>query len=294
MSRSQDENWWVEATFGILAVVLIGGAAIYALYWIAYWILFGVLWIIPYLVFCLIPFVVLSLGVGYLWALGSRPSLFFESESLDYRRLAVFIPILVFSVYCLVGVPTPHERVFEPQAEVAPRASAQGHRKISPPREATQAERIVLQWPWLYQAFNEVNEGWQDRIPFLKQGKPYRTVFLDRNVASVIIWLVLFIGAPAVFFFFSKNDVKAQNEKRTFDLRKLLERETSKWEKRCEEWGKVEKKLKEDLAQVCTVYEAQAKELKQYQVKEELAATGLKTQIEKEKDKPGVLDSDAL
>lgn len=61
MSSPDRENWWVEPALALFCVV----AAIAAVIWVGYWILFGILWVIPYVVFTVIPGAVFTALMGF-------------------------------------------------------------------------------------------------------------------------------------------------------------------------------------------------------------------------------------
>lgn len=139
----------------------------------------------PYILFYIIPFLMLSLTVAAVWAAGVA-----LAED-DYSWLALIIPLSAIAVFLLIGFP---------KVYLAPKRTL-----------------LPIDGVFFYNAFNSV-KAWFDTtlwavIPeglgFLAPTVPVPKKPYDLNVVRWILWGTLGIGAPIAFLFFSNHKVRA-------------------------------------------------------------------------------------
>jgi len=317
----------VEGLFGILCVVAVVVAVAYVAYWILWGIAFGVCWVVPYLLFCVAPFGVMTAAYGFAFAgFGkleldvsegkaeivepNQPKYRFQPRT-HYRRLALLFPVFVIATYAVFDLPQEH-RVITEKVVVEParteRVNVDGeydeygqpaHPKYRKrPAVTRDEERIVYQWPELVDAFNQVNSAWQDVVPFLKQGRPYQTVLFDRNVWSLIAWICLLLSGPALFWALAEKDLDKQDRELSWWCESAVNAEKSIWQGREATWKKREAELSKHCEDWYAHSEAQKKEIAVLTAKLNFTPEGqqaiAEAKVEEERQKPGVLDSDLL
>ena len=324
MSSSANDHF-TEVLFWIICVVCGVVAAGFLIYWIFWGIAFGVCWIVPYLLFCVLPFGALTAAYGFgLAGLGTleievsednkpndhRPKFRFHKRT-HYRRLAFLFPVFVAVTYGIFDIPQDHRIVTEKVVVTAGRTERVNsedevdyygnsvrpkYRKI--PAVTRDEERIFYQWPELVNTFNQVNSAWQDVVPFLKQGRPYQVVVFDRNVWSVIAWVCLLLSGPLLFWVLSDQALDNEDRDMSMWCESSVSAESRIWESRQEAWKTQEAKLDQYYEKQSEVIEAQKKEIAVLTAKLNFTPEGqqakLDAKLEEEKQKPGVLDSDLL
>ncbi len=159
--------------------------------------------VLPYVVFYVVPFALVGIVFGFLWNFTC------QAEEVSYRRVGFLIPLTALLLLITVGFPSP-----ESQGPL--------------PAE--------LQSPELFNAFNGMksyldgglNWSWLSYfrywLPFLLPPLRYQFVLYDLRDLSWMLWLGLFIAAPAVFLCLSvkaeKNEIeriKGEYEKKLRD-----------------------------------------------------------------------------
>ena len=325
MSSSHEENWMVDVLFGILCVAVVVGAVAYLAYWILYGIAFGVCWIVPYLLFCVLPFGVMTAAYGFGLAgickvdvetsedstpESNRPKYRFHRRN-HYRRLAILFPVLVAATYGVFDLPQAHQVFTEKvvvEAARTERVNVEGeydengqparpkYRKRS--AVTRDEERTVYQWPELVNVFNQVNSAWQDVVPFLKQGKPYQVVLFDRNVWSLIAWICLLLSGPLLFWALAENALDSEDTDLSWWCEGAVNAEKSVWQGREVTWKKREAELLKYCEDWRAHSEAKKQEIAVLTAKLNFTPEGqqakAEAKLEEEKQKPGVLDSDLL
>ncbi len=192
---SQRENWRIELLLMCLGFVAIAAFAAVVFYFLS--------WFVPYLVFYVLPFCLVSGACGYLVHLSSRNLKSRElndgshSEShiaiSDYRRLAFSIPVIAMVGYLSFN--------FNPQRPVL----------IDPLTK----EFLVLgfEWPKVNKAFNSVrtsvyrNAGFDSLREKARVSKPF-----DRADLGKVFWLSLVLGVPVMFFYYARRDEEFEQE----------------------------------------------------------------------------------
>ena len=337
---SSGDEGWENRVFDVCAPLVLWGAVIaaagFAIYWAAYGVLFAILWIIPYLVFCALPCVALSFGLGILLSRLCRVSVSTETEPdriqmrldeergrgpqilpepcLDYRRLALFFPVVVGLSLGVFGLPEPHQHVQAPRSQVkvgefgmfevlpAPKDVQEIHHVTAPGKKWNPSDALmdqpVLDWPGLYLAFNHLNTSLQDLAPMLKGNKPYEPVLFDRNFMSCVVWLAVLLGAPMVFFWFSSGDVDAEVVRLEAQAQVAVDQQKEMSTQA--EWKFKEKETKwgETVGFWRNRFQQEEQKVKALTAKLEFAppeTPGLPVKISKEEiRKKGVLDGDLL
>jgi hypothetical protein len=305
---SSGNQTWEENLFDLVVkFVLPVAAVIGAIYFLIKLIgivLFWVWWSVPFAIFYVAPVLVLSPLLGFLWAVlcqVSPPDAEDDSRQeqdpyngrprknswqreysfplqLNYAWVVVYLPITVFFAYGLVGVPVDHQVV---------------HETVGTGKHAQDVARIVLQWPWVYQHFNDFNAWWQSVFSFLLEGKSYREMLFDRNDVAGSVWVAVLIGAPVIFWFESARKLTAQEITRETQAWSVVEKERARWENKEATWRSNEAKLEQSIQSWSAAFEKQKAQLETYKAREEhLVRPALR--VELEKTKPGVLDSDML
>jgi hypothetical protein len=145
------------------------------------------LWrLMPYILFYVAPFAILSLLLAGFWFVAVT-----TLAEEDYSWLALIIPLSAIAVFLTVGFP----KVYL----------------------ATKAGSLPIDGIFFYNAFNAV-KAWFDSslwslIPegliFLAPTVPVPKQLYDLNDVRWILWVSLGIGAPAVFLLFSGHKVRA-------------------------------------------------------------------------------------
>lgn len=324
MSSSSENNGTVDILFGILCVV--GGvvAVGFAVYWLLYQIAFGVCWAIPYLLFGLLPFGLLTAAYGFWLAAlckieliseegapdDQRPKQKLPPRSTHYRQLAVLFPVFVVATYAIFGLPEAHQVVTEKvvvqearmermSAENDVNESGEYGESVRPkyrkkPAVTRDESRTVQQWPWLVGAFNRVNSSWQDRVPFVKKGKAYQSVLFDRNVWSCLAWVCLLLSGPILFWLLSGRDLRAEDRDMVWSLDHAVGEERRIWESRQAAWKETEAEISQHCKRWHEMTQAKQREIEVLTAKLDFTPAGLKIKIEEKRQKPGVLDSDLL
>lgn len=322
MSQHHD-SWLTELVFGLLCLAALGAAIIF----LGYWVLFGILWIVPYALFTVIPLIALTAAIGFGCKLfctvevdsEPRPSLFYGesirgkkrlSSSFYPRRLIILFPLLVLATHVAVGVPEEHKTVtstvvvkparverimddsetdYDADGRVMPR-----FRKM---KAVTREEsQIILQWPWLYNAFNRVNSSWQDCFgdSFLKQGKPYQPVLFDRNYFSFIAWLSLLLTGPILFWVLSERALEIEDQDRVLEINRAVSVSEKFWERKLEALQETNGSLRKSLDGAREAWTERDKEIAVLKAKLAFTPEGKEAKVKEISQRKGVLDSDLL
>ena len=225
------------------------------------------------------------------------------------RRLVIAFPVLVFLALITVYLPTSHQGVtqkvvVEPEKTVrvgvdATEIDENGNPKPrfrKKPAVTRDEARILFQWPWLVDAFNQVNSGWQDLFPdsFLKQGKPYDPVLFDRNVISVIAWIALLLTGPILFWVLSEKLLEREERDRVNDVERAEGMVREMWDNNKERWKKEEAKLSQNAERWYQAFQEKKKEVELLQAKLTFTPEGAVAKAKEVAENPGVLDSDLL
>lgn len=337
---SSGSESWESRLFDLLAPILLWGGVIagvcFVLYWTLYGIIFGILWIVPYLIFCALPCVALSFGLGILFAVLCRvdpsknvePDLFqmaldqqnrrtsdiLSSPRVDYRRLAFLFPVAVGLSLGVVGLPEPHQHIQAPRSQVkmgefgmfeilpAPNG-LQGARRVRVEgkkwnQKDSLVDQPVLDWPWLYLAFNQLNSSWQNLAPILMGNKPYEPVVFDLNFMSCVVWLAVLLGMPLVFFWFSSRDVKLDAARLEAQAQIAVNKQEEMKDYAQLAFREKEAKWNETIAFWTSRFQQEEQKVKALTAKLEFAppeTPGLPVKISKKEIlKKGVLDGDLL
>lgn len=309
--RPSDRTWVQDAVLAIAGIV----AAVAGVIYIGYWIVFGVCFVLPYLLFCVPLFALLTATYGYGFAgfckrefngeEGGYQSLL--PRSTYYRRLAILFPAFVVINFGIFDLPVSHQVVMEKvvvKAAVMVRVNTDDtvddygnpvrpkYRKV--PEVTRDEPKTLYQWPELVEAFNSVNSYWQDRVYFLKGGKPYQFVLFDRNVFSIISWIALLLTGPMLFWKASQKDVKAEDREINEEFKAAVLNERELWESKQKLWRQTEEKLRQSCKFSENLAQTRQRQIEALTAKLDFTPAGLKIKIEEQKQKPGVLDSDFL
>lgn len=140
----------------------------------------------PYFVFYILPFVLGSLLVGGVIRLSTMPIEGAKDVRFQYKRLAIVYPALIILTLMIF------EAGSERRIIVDKKGNEKGH---------------ILEWPGIYHAFNEYRSSSYAGSPFksLKE-KAQEEQSYDRAEMGGIMWLCLFFGGPAFFFWLSRKD----------------------------------------------------------------------------------------
>lgn len=190
---TDDRRWQIFlAVVGIAAAV---GALVAGFYFLS--------WVLPYLVFYIVPFLILSIAMGFVFKVasvnlnggvlsdGSYPSDYVSKYS--YRQLAVAIPVLAF-----VGYLAFH---------------ASPNRPVVVDRASGVYQGIGFEWPWVNQKFNDVRTSVYTNSSFDSlRAKLREPETFDRSDVGLIFWVALLLGGPAFFFYLSADDEDHERE----------------------------------------------------------------------------------
>jgi len=163
-----------RSTYILFGMVFIGAPALYFL-----WRL------MPYILFYVAPFAILSLLLAAIWT----AAVALTDE--NYSWLALIIPLSAIAVFIAVGFP----KVYL----------------------ATKAGSLPIDGTFFYDSFNAV-KAWFDSslwsvipegLSFLAPTVPVPKELYDLNDVRWILWVGLGIGAPVLFLLFSSHKVRA-------------------------------------------------------------------------------------
>jgi hypothetical protein len=146
--------------------------------------LYGLILFWPYFVFYVLPFVLGSVVIGFLFWFSVMPG---DGEGrFQYKRLAFLYPALIF-IMVLVFNFDAGRKIFVDQN--------------------TQQQRELIEWPKAYKAFNESRRASYEGSFFESLRKKARVnEMYDQEQIGMICWWVLFLGAPLMFFYLSRKD----------------------------------------------------------------------------------------
>jgi hypothetical protein len=178
-----------DAFFNFL---LIAGGVIGAIVFVIY--LLSVM--LPYLVFYVLPLVLLSLLVGAILWISAQTERGGEVREEGYekkyfakfnhRRLAVTFPVLAALIFI----------VFELDSKRIEEVNAKG-----------ELQRVYLEWPKVHKAFNQMRKNAYGDSSFESlRAKARMEVIYDRSQVGGIFWLALIFGGPGFFFYLSRRD----------------------------------------------------------------------------------------
>jgi hypothetical protein len=167
------ENFFL---FIIVGALLLGG------------MLYGLFLFWPYFVFYVLPFVLGSVVIGFLFWFSVMPG---DGElRFQYKRLAFLYPALILIMVLVFNMDSGRKILID---------------------QNTQQQREVIEWPKAYKAFNESRRGSYAGSFFESLRKKARVEKMyDRDQIGMICWWVLFLGAPAMFFYLSRKDLEME------------------------------------------------------------------------------------
>lgn len=261
---------------------------LFLLYWLGVAVVAAFVWcmgVVPYLIFFMTPFVVLSFLLGVTWAFGCgflssrlRPWIGVYRSAFDYRVLGLLIPVCVLITLVTVQIPMEHKVIVKGRTR-----------------------EIVIQMPLVFEYFKEFRGWWGSLIPSLMkkallQGHAALFNSFDRNDLSVSVWSALLVGAPLVFWFISKlHQAEELWEQRNYEDN-LVSRERNQHEVKI---AQVESQLKKMHGHALWFQEALKREeakVISLEARFEHAAPqmpGLPVKLEKDDiQKSGILESD--
>lgn len=225
-----------------------------------------------YVGFYLVPFIVVSLLVGWL--------LFFVSgvKQLDYRRLLLVQFLCALTTILLVGFPVTQtkEIVTVTKVLVTSKKQALAEKVPSPERKEVLIERVI-RGKRLSETYTRLRKG------MAEVGEKLLPQFYDLANFSGCLWLALLFGGPLFFYFLSVGQLSKEEQR-------IKAAALAPFESRIEE-------LETELSQT----QKTAWQLKQTleTANEEIERLRMRDQYLTEKDKTpsepsGVLDSDEL
>lgn len=209
-------------------------------------VIYAFTFLMPLVLFYVIPFAVLSLAIGYLlWLLVQNGEGGFTAvnewtsekkyvSGCNFKNLAVIFPLLILATFIIFEAGSAKRIV------VDKKGNAQG---------------VYLEWPKANAKYNQFRSNWFSDSMFESLREDAKTpAVYDRSDIGAIVWLALIFGAPGVFFYLSRNVEqeemlalnKAADEKtreRKAHLRALIDEQEEILKKR-------QKPLQEELAKL--------------------------------------------
>ena len=200
MSSQGHDDAFFNFCLGLLAVVGVLAAAVYVFSFL-----------MPIVVFYVMPFALASLLVGYaLWFLVQNGEGGFQTlnewggeksyvSGFNFKMLAVAYPFLVLATLVVFGFGSGQTRVIDKKGNV---------------------QGVYLEWPKLNSKYNEVRSNWYSDSMFesLREEAKKAAVY-DRSDLGFAVWMALILGGPAFFFWLSRDAHKIE----TVQLNKAVE-----------------------------------------------------------------------
>lgn len=158
--------------------------------------------LLPYLFFYVLPFGLGSLFIGWLWSVGC------QAGFTEYKRIAVFFPIMVFILIATVDFPSRIPEKFKGKQRIE---SQMLHDAFNDMKSGIEG---FINWTWLS------HYRWIFGSSIVPPEK-YEPFPYDREDLSWVLWLSLCLGAPAFFLYRAKKaddgrivDITARFEER--------------------------------------------------------------------------------
>ena len=168
-------------------------------------IFYVISFLMPLVLFYVLPFAILSIAVGYvLWLLVQNGEGGFDKVSeyssekryaskYNFKTLAVVYPVLILVAFLIFEVGSVRREVVDKKGML---------------------QGVYLEWPGVNAKYNEVRSNWfGDSIFESLREDAKRPQVYDRSDIGAIVWLALILGAPSFFFYLSRN--ADQEESRT-------------------------------------------------------------------------------
>lgn len=246
--------------------LVVGGLGLAAVLYVAF-----LFW--PYLVFFFIPIIVGSVVVGGFLRIATAPG---EDGQFQYKNLAIAFPILIAATLLVFFAQSGRAYMVDKKSNII---------------------ATYLDWPEVNKTFNEYRSSTYRESPFDSlKAKAREPVVYDRQELGWMMFLCLFLGGPAFFWYLARDD---KSSMRNASEEIALERTKSIRER----VDKKERELDETLARGLKT--AQEKVAAAERARAAIAAENqiLRAKVEFTTDAPkgsetkktgGVLDSDIL
>lgn len=200
----------------------------------------------PYLVFYVLPFVLVSLLVGaILWISGQteRGGEFREENytkkyfaKFNHRRLAITFPVLVALIFI----------VFELDSKRVEEVNKKG-----------EITRIYLEWPKVHKAFNEMRKNsYADSVFEGIRKKARSEALYDRSQVGGIFWLALIFGGPGFFLYLSRRDEEIEAACMNEEIKRLTKAQKERLRELIDEQEEIIKSRQKPLLEQVAKLEA--------------------------------------
>lgn len=235
--------------------------------------LYGIFLFWPYLVFYLLPFLLGSIAVGFIFRISTVPD--DASQLTIHKNLVIVYPALIFLVLLAFFMGSQRAVVVDKNGNIA---------------------ATYLDWPKVNLVFNDWRSSTYANSPFdslkakAKEGAVY-----DRQEMGMIAFWCLFFGGPLFFWYLSRGDEQRMDK---IINKRVTERTGHRWKLIEERSEKLDQIINSKLAE----QKARVSELEQ--IREKLSAENMKLRAtvefsaeiarpsETHQAKTGVLDSD--
>lgn len=278
MSDRGQQDYFIMFMLGLALVIAVIVSAVYFL---------SMIW--PYLVFYVLPFVLVSLLVGgILWVSGlvQDGGKFQEEGNLkkyfakfNYKWLAITFPALMALNFA----------VFELDSKVKQEVNKNG-----------EVQKIYLEWPKVHKAFNDLRKRTysNSRFEALREKSRVEELY-DRSQVGGIFWLALIFGGPGLFFFLARHSEDIEASIMSEEINRVLKSQKDHLRQLTDKQEEIIKSRQQPLLSKINELEEDVEYLRAenqvLQAKVEFSTTAPKiAAAEKKALGGGVLDSDLL